>query len=353
MEYNWTLKDTIFKEDKGTVVSAFSCGGGSSLGYKKAGFKVIGAIDIDKRLTDVYKLNLDTKYVFTESITDFVKRDDIPSEFYNIDILDGSPPCSSFSLAGAREKHWGKKKKFMEGQQEQVLDTLFFDFIDLAKKLQPKVVVAENVKGLLLGKAKKYLTKIYEEFDKAGYYCQHYLLDASTMNIPQKRERVFIVCLRKDLAWKFLIEKDLFSIIPKLELNFNYPVIPFKDVCTYEKGYSAPKGTITLLEKCKDGESCSLYNEKGNYFGTIKLDFNKVIGTLTAGMNRSKSGYFYKNNGVWQGISVKDALLCQSFPLDYNFGEFKDPYYIIGMSVPPLMIAKIATEIFNQWLSKI
>lgn len=69
-------------------------------------------------------------------------------------------------------------KKFREGQAEQVLDTLFFDFIDLAKKLQPKVVVAENVKGLLLGEAKDYVRRIYEGFEDAGYYCQHWLLDA-------------------------------------------------------------------------------------------------------------------------------------------------------------------------------
>ena len=97
----------------------------------------------------------------------------------DLDILDGSPPCSSFSIAGNREKDWGKDKKFREGQAEQVLDTLFFDFIDLAKELQPKVVIAENVKGLLMGKAKEYVKEIYRQFDGTGYYCQHWLLDAS------------------------------------------------------------------------------------------------------------------------------------------------------------------------------
>ena len=91
---------------------------------------------------------------------------------------------------------WGKEKVFREGQELQVLDTLFFDFIDLAKELQPKVVVAENVKGLLLGAAKEYVIKIYDAFDKAGYYCQHFLLDASKMGVPQRRERVFFICFR-------------------------------------------------------------------------------------------------------------------------------------------------------------
>ena len=100
---------------------------------------------------------------------------------------------TNVTMAGNREKDWGKEKKFREGQTNQVLDNLFFDFIDLAKELKPKIVVAENVKGLLMGNAKKYVGKIYSEFDKAGYYCQHFLLDASKMGVPQKRERVFFI----------------------------------------------------------------------------------------------------------------------------------------------------------------
>lgn len=120
-------------------------------------------------------------------------------------------------MAGNREKDWGKEKIFREGQELQVLDTLFFDFIDLAKELQPKVVVAENVKGLLMGDAKQYVIKIYKEFDKAGYYCQHFLLDASKMGVPQKRERVFFIALRKDLAQPFLHFADMFTEVPKID----------------------------------------------------------------------------------------------------------------------------------------
>ena len=70
------------------------------------------------------------------------------------------PPCSSFSMAGNREKDWGKKKKFTEGQHKQILDTLFFDFIKLGKRLQPKIILAENVTGLLMGNAVQYAAKI-------------------------------------------------------------------------------------------------------------------------------------------------------------------------------------------------
>ena len=152
--YKWTLKDAKVTKDKGTVFSCFACGGGSTMGYKLAGFDVLGCNEIDPKMIEAYKVNHKPKYAYLEPIQTFKLRKDLPKELYNLDILDGSPPCSSFSMAGNREKDWGKEKKFREGQAEQVLDNLFFDFIDLAKELQPKVVVAENVKGLLLGNAK-------------------------------------------------------------------------------------------------------------------------------------------------------------------------------------------------------
>ena len=92
------------------------------------------------------------------------------------------------------------------------------------------MVVAENVKGLLQGNAKKYVIKIYKEFEKAGYYCQHWLLDASKMGVPQRRERVFFICLRKDLAKPFLYQKNLFDVVPKLELEFNEKPILFSEI---------------------------------------------------------------------------------------------------------------------------
>ena len=194
--YNWTLKDAVFTKDKGKVFSCFSCGGGSTMGYKLAGFDVLGCNEIDPKMMAAYVENHNPKYSFLEPIQNFKLRDDLPEELYNLDILDGSPPCSSFSISGNREADWGKEKKFREGQAEQILDTLFFDFIDLAKKLQPKVVVAENVKGLLQGDAKSYVLKIYEDFDAAGYMVKHFLLDSSTMGVPQKRERVFFLAIR-------------------------------------------------------------------------------------------------------------------------------------------------------------
>jgi DNA (cytosine-5)-methyltransferase 1 len=325
--YNWNLKDTIFTKDKGKVFSCFACGGGSTMGYKLAGFDVIGHNDIDKKMIEVYKVNHNPKFSYLESITTFAKRKDLPKELYELDILDGSPPCSSFSMAGNREKDWGKEKVFREGQELQVLDTLFFDFIDLAKELQPKVVVAENVKGLLMGEARQYVMKIYKAFDEAGYYCQHFLLNASKMGVPQRRERVFFICLRKDLATKFLHWADMFTQLPKIEMEFNEVEIPIKE---FAKG----------IQK-KETQN---YSE--GRFGDVMLDINKASNTIATDINR----YWLDENTL---IDKQTVHLIGSYPIDYNHLSHSNPQYLIGMSVPPIMTAQIATNIYEQWISKL
>lgn len=348
--YEWTLKDANFTKDKGTVFSCFACGGGSTMGYKLAGFDVLGCNEIDPKMIEAYKTNHNPKYAYLEPIQTFKLRKDLPKELYNLDILDGSPPCSSFSMAGNREKDWGKKKKFREGQAEQVLDNLFFDFIDLAKELQPKVVVAENVKGLLLGNAKEYVRKIYREFDLAGYYCQHWLLDASKMGVPQRRERVFFLCLRKDLAKPFLDQVSLFDILPKIELNFNEDQILFNEVYKNYTDRELTGAVLNVYNEAKKGETDLRYaaerlKGKQDFFGYKLTYMNSIPLTIMGNDNVIVFGEKRYRN-------FDELCECGSYPKDYDFKGNK-PEYLIGMSVPPVMTANIATEIYNQWLCKL
>lgn len=351
-KYNWTLKDAVFAKDKGTVFSCFACGGGSTMGYKLAGFDVLGCNEIDPKMMQAYIANHNPKYSYLEPIQTFKLRDDLPAELYNLDILDGSPPCSSFSMAGNREKDWGKDKKFREGQAKQTLDTLFFDFIDLAKKLQPKIVIAENVKGLLLGNAKEYVRKIYKEFEVAGYYCQHFLLDASKMGVPQRRERVFFIALRKDLSEKFLVQKDMFTIVPELKLEFNEVKIPYKAIADY-KGRELGEYSKKAWDARKQGD-LNISQSKKNVEGMKVSDMNtfyvyedKVVNTLTS---KGCTGSLLFSKPI--RLSKDEFCKIGSYPLDYNFIN-NDWGYLIGMSVPPVMTAQIAKRIYEQWLSKI
>lgn len=323
--YNWNLSSANFTKDKGTVFTCFACGGGSSMGYKLAGYDVIGCNEIDKRMMKAYVLNHNPKYSYLEPIQTFKLRKDLPKALYNLDILEGSPPCSSFSLAGDRGKTWGKNKKFKEGQASQVLDTLFFDYIDLAKELQPKIVIAENVKGLMQGKAVKYLTEVHKQLDKAGYVSSHYLLDASKMGVPQKRERVFVIGIRKDLAKPFIEKDGLFGVKLKLNLDFN------------EK-------KIALKQFAKGKPKTDRMNYLPDRFGDIVVNLNKPSQTLVT-INR----YWLDKETVLDNNSIAKI---GSFPLDYKYIH-SNQLYLVAMSVPPLMIAQIAKRIYDQILSKI
>ena len=328
--------------------------GGSTMGYKLAGYDVIGCNEIDHRMMYAYCQNHNPRFPFLEPIQDFKNREDLPPELFNLDILDGSPPCSTFSMAGVncgREKSWGKKKKFREGQAEQILDTLFFDFIDLAKRLQPKVIVAENVKGLLLGEAKKYVQRIYQEMTDAGYHCQHFVLDAQTMGVPQRRERVFFVALRDDLVECVPRQCSLFDVIPVLNLTFNEAPIMFSEVMD-------GKGREIESEEMRKRWEARQYGDDD--FGDVttrlygrRLTFNtqfayadRVCNCLTG---KEDSTVLFDQPRY---LSQSEVCNIASFPADYNFGGNK-PHYIAGMSVPPVMMAQVASAIWEQWLSKI
>lgn len=324
--------------------------GGSTMGYKLAGYDVVGCCEIDPRMMAVYVSNHHPKYSYNEPIQEF-KKGTFPDELYNLDILDGSPPCSSFSMIGAREDHWGKEKKFKEGQAMQVLDTLFFDFIEVVKELQPKVVIAENVKGLMLGNAISYVRKIYQGFEDAGYYCQHFLCNAKDMGVPQSRERVFFVCLRKDLAEPFLYQKDLFSMVPKIDLVFSEPTITVGEFADLKGDEIKGESTRNLWEHRKNGDggmddACKRLYGRQSYFGQRYCYLDKPSPTLTA--HKDSVIHF----DAPRFTSVYEACNISTFPHDYDFGK-EQPWYIMGMSVPPVMMAQVASRVYEQWLSKI
>lgn len=349
--YEWHLKDGYnFVPYHGSkVFSCFACGGGSTMGYKMAGYDVLGCNEIDPKMNACYVANHKPKFNYLEPIQTF-KNKELPDELFNLDILDGSPPCSSFSMAGNREKDWGKEKVFREGQSEQILDTLFFDFIDLAKRLQPKIVIAENVKGLLLGNAKSYVIQIYKELEGAGYYVQHFLLDASKMGVPQKRERVFFIALRKDLANPFLVQKDMFTVAPELSLSFNEKKIAFGDFADY-LGRKITDHAKMAWDMKKDGDT-SISDSKV-HAGMKPTDFNnvyafkeKVLTTITA---QGNCKFILWEKPIY--ISNTELIKGGSFPCDYDFCNLQAGY-VIGMSVPPVMTAQIAHRIYEQWINK-
>lgn len=313
------------------VFGTFICGGGSTMGYKLAGYDHIGGVEIDPEVAKVYNENHKPKYLFIEDIRNFADRTDLPEELYSLDILDGSPPCSSFSMAGNREKDWGKEKVFREGQTKQRLDDLFFDYIRLANKLQPKVVIAENVKGMLQGNAKAYVKRIKKEFEASGYKVQLFLLNAASMGVPQKRERVFFICQRNDLK------------LPVLKMEFNEKAIVFKNVIDnseIKKDLTDIQFDLWLKQKPND-KTLADVRGKANGFTDNLIFNNDICPTITSG-----GKFILKSKPRW--FNKSEYCSCGTYPQDYNFNKIK-PQYLIGMSVPPVMTAQIAHQIYLQW----
>ncbi len=305
------------------------------MGYKLAGYDVIGCNEIDPEMFETYKRNHKPQFAFLEPIQEFKKRTTFPDELMNLDILDGSPPCSSFSIAGAREKKWGQKNKFREGQAMQVLDDLFFDFLDLAERLQPKVIVAENVTGMLKGNARPYVKKIKKRFQEIGYEVQLFILNAASMGVPQKRERIFFIANRMGF--------------PKIKMEFNEPIINFNAVieqCGESYGPQISEAFARWWRKTKPGDSLSEVHPRGSFFNSYKMNETKVPITICA-THASRPIRQYKP--YW--MSDEHITACGSFPQDYKFGKSGAQYYV-GMSVPPVMIAQISNEIYQQWFAK-
>jgi len=336
--WKWYLTDLQKIRKNGlTVFSCFSCGGGSSMGYKLAGYDVIGNVEIDPRVMEVYRKNNHPKHPFLMDVRDFLKipDDQLPEDLFHLDILDGSPPCSVFSTAGEREKGWNKEKVFREGQAKQKLDDLFFWFIRIAEKLKPRVVVAENVSGLIKGNAKGYVNEIFKAFDAAGYSAQLFLLNSAFMGVPQRRERCFFICRRKDLD------------LPKISMQFNEPLIPFRDV-REEHGVEPREGVYTELLKLRIpsdtciGDITKRVRGKESGFNNIILRDEDVPPTITSGAT------FYRMVDAKKPTD-HDYGNCQTFPQDYDYKP-ETAQYLCGMSVPPVMMAQVAAQIYDQWL---
>lgn len=338
-DWKWSMSKDYPQKNGLKVFSCFACGGGSTMGYKLAGCEVVGDLEIDPKMNAVYVENHHPKYNYLEDIRDFNKREDLPDELYNLDILDGSPPCSTFSMAGQRENAWGKKKKFREGQKEQTLDDLLFVFIETVAKLKPKVAILENVEGLILGNAWKYVQQIYKKFNDIGYQVKHWLLKGETMGVPQTRHRVFFVATRLPFN------------LDCVDMYFNYEPITYgqiKEGKLKEMGKNTKFYKIASMANDKDkniADTRKRLGEKGSAFQTIYIRDNEIIPT-----QRSKPDLIDLSKIAY--VSKETIRNSQTFPQDYKFmpDTYSNVGYICGMSVPPLMIKRIVTKLIESGL---
>ena len=206
-------------KNKFTVISTFAGGGGSSTGYRLAGGNVLLINEFVEEAIATYRSNFPETKVLVDDIKkykgeDFLSMSNLqPGE---LDIFDGSPPCSAFSMAGKREKGWNQTKIYSDGKVQDKIEDLFLEFIRVANVIKPKVIVAENVQGITVGEAIKKLNEFINKFEDIGYHTSYEVLSSADFGVAQNRRRTIFVCVRHDVADAIgLSVLNINSILPK------------------------------------------------------------------------------------------------------------------------------------------
>lgn len=324
------------------AISTFSGCGGSSLGYRMAGFRVLWANEFIPAAADTYRANRAPYTILDTRDIRKIKPEEILSTIGmkpgELDLFDGSPPCASFSLSGSREAGWGKAKKYSDTVQRT--DDLFFEFTRILAALKPKTFVAENVAGLVVGSAKGYFIEILNELKKCGYKVKCKLLDAQWLGVPQRRKRAIFVGVRNDL------DPDPVHPVP-----FTYRYILRDAVPDIEKptqGYKPMTGkTYEQWAKLKVGE------QSKKYFNLIRTSPNEPCPTILASAGHPNSA------GVTHPFEPRKFNMTElrsicSFPPDFVLtGTPVQQWERLGRSVPPVMMSHIAKAIQTQILEKL
>lgn len=310
------------------------------MGYKRAGFRVIGCCEIGKRALDVYRKNPHPEHPVLADLRDFSRtlRDDgVPEWLREMDVLDGSPPCSTFSLPGSREKARGEEKALKEGQAKQTSDDLLFVFLDTVELLRPKAVVAENVVGSAAGNARGYVNEILKRFRQLGHHVQTFQLNGAFTDVPQSGNRAFFAANRT--GWR------------DLKLDFNGEPVPFGAARSKDSGEKpSPTSVIgsmarrSLPSDRSLADVCKGERGKGSFLNNGFVDDNRPRPTIAAErvlIRRCDSKY----------STDTDIRNRSTFPQDYDFGN-QDVAFVCGTSAPPNMMANAAKQVREQWLSK-
>lgn len=336
------------------VASTFSGGGGSCLGYRMAGYKVLYANEFVEEAQNTYRLNhkayLDTRDIRTITADDILEI--IGKKQGELDLFDGSPPCCAFSTAGSREKGWGQERAYSDGKMQRI-DDLFYEYVRLVNGIQPKVFVAENVSGLVKGVAKGYFKRIIEALIDCGYNVKASLVNAKYLGVPQSRERIIFQGVRKDLKMQ--------PVFPKPSQN----VIPLKDALeAVENDKSEIEERFREMEKYKIGtilkkipknpqkvvSGSSVMN--GSWFNLIRESMYKPCSTICQ-MN-GNFGISGNCHPLYdRKFTTAEVKRIMSIPDDFTLtGTIEQKWERLGRMVPPVMMMNISKVICEEILCK-
>lgn len=357
------------------LVSTFSGVGGSCLGFKMAGFETLWASEFISAARETYQKNfpgipVDDRDIRKVQPEEILKAIGVAKG--DVDVLEGSPPCASFSMAGKREALWGQEKKY--SQTTQRVDDLFFEFVRILRGIHPRVFVAENVKGLTVGKAKGYFLEIKDELERSGYDVGAKVVDAQWLGVPQRRQRLIFLGVRRDLgvAPKYpkpfpyvYTLRDALPGLSSLKLTQHFgettyiqrnDVVPTIDT----KGMSA-KDFYHLTARDEMGPSFEGYAiekeysrlAKGEaserYLNMIRANEKEPSPTITAEGGSSPGTASVVHPSERRKFSIRELKRICSFPDDFELtGSYPRQWESCGRAVPPLMMRAIATTIRDE-----
>ncbi|QZE59289.1 hypothetical protein MPK66_gp045 [Erwinia phage pEa_SNUABM_2] len=240
--------------------------------------------------------------------------------------------CKGFSTAGVKEEGWGKEVKYSDNKYQQV-DDLFDQYCRMLGGMQPKVFTAENVSGLVKGASKGYFLEIMKEFDKLGYYVRAPMLNAAWLGVPQSRERIIFMGVRKDVAHALGYKTAATAVpdvVPCDSMAFLADALPNilrykstkKDIITYLPAMNGPMPTITAAD---------------------------AIAYETARF--SSAGFVEDNKGHRRKLTIDELKVISGLPSDYKLkGKFEEQWERLGRICVPAMTHAAAKALIEHVL---
>ena len=325
------------------VISLFSGCGGLDLGFKKAGFSVVMANEFDPKICPTFKLNHPQTPLIEADIRT-ISAEKFP---LNVEGIIGGPPCQSWSEGGALRGINDERGK------------LFFDYIRILKKIQPKFFLAENVSGMLANRHNEAVKNLLRLFDEANYEVNLSLVNAKDYGVAQERKRVFYIGFRKDLGIDFR-----FPLGSTAEDNKK---ISLKNVIWDLKDTAIP-----ALPKNKKNPQAINNNEFfiGD-FSPIFMSRNRVKSWEEQAFTIQASGrqcqlhpqapkmvkvgkdncrFVAGKEHLYRRLTIREIARIQGFPDDFKFlyENLNDAYKMIGNAVPVNLAYEIALAIKEQ-----
>ncbi len=325
-------------------IELFAGAGGLALGIEQSGFEHIGLVEFDKSAANTLTTNRPEWNVLCEDI-ELVAQRDLEKEFNikkgELDLLSGGAPCQSFSYAGKRLG------------LEDTRGTMFYHYATFLHKLQPKMFLFENVRGLLTLDGGKTYQTILDIFEQEGYSTQYQVLNAWDYGVPQKRERLITIGIRNDLcdkiSFSFPTPHKYKPLIKDIKLDTN----PGPEECARYSKYKEkifalvpPGGYWRDIDPTIAKEYMKTCWEMGGGRTGIlrRIGLNEPSLTVLTNPGMKQTDRCHPNEV--RPFSYRENARIQTFPEEWVFcGKLSEKYKQVGNAVPVNLAKEIGLEI--------